>query len=71
MKKTLNTILNERTKTIEFRAIKKQLMNIAQNKGTFLLRLHIEPDTVVMLQNELLLVEKIKDHGYEKFKISW
>ena len=71
MKKTLNTILRERTETIEFRAIKKQLMNVAQNKGTFLLRLQIAPETVVMLQNELLTVEKINDHGYEKFKISW
>ena len=71
MKKTLNTILKERTETIEFRAIKKQLMNVAQNKGTFLLRLQIEPNTVVMLQNELLTVEKIQDHGYEKYKISW
>jgi len=71
MKKTLNTILKERTETIEFRAIKKQLMNVAQNRGTFLLRLTIAPETVTMLQNELLTVEKIKDHGYEKFKISW
>lgn len=71
MRKTLNTILKERTETIEFRAIKKQLMNVAQNKGTFLLRLYIEPNTITLLQNELLTVEKIIEHDYEKFKISW
>lgn len=71
MKKTLNTILTERTKTIEFRAIKKQLMNIAQNKGTQMLIMSIQPDTITMLQNELLTVEQITDHGYKKYKISW
>jgi hypothetical protein len=70
MKKTLNTILKERTETIEYRAIRKQLMNVAQNGGNQLLRIYIAPNTVVMLQNELLTVEKIKEHGYEKYKIS-
>lgn len=71
MKKTLNTILKSRTETIEFRAIRKQLMGIAQNGGNFLLRLRIEPNTITMLENELLTVEKISPHGYETYKISW
>lgn len=71
MKKTLNTLLKERTRTIQFRAIRKQLMNIAQNRGTSLLLMSIEPDTITMLQNELLTVEEIEDHGYKKYKISW
>jgi DNA-binding protein YbaB len=66
MKKTLNNILKERTETIEYRAICKQLMNVAQNGGSQLLRIQIDPNTVTMLQNELLTVEKIKEHGYEK-----
>lgn len=71
MKKTLNTTLKERTDTIEFRAIRKQLMTVAQNGGNQLLRIKIEPKTITMLENELLTVEKIKPHGYETFKISW
>lgn len=71
MKKTLNTILKERTDSIEFRAIKKQLMNVAQNRGTELLKLQISPETIIMLQNELLTVTEIQDHGYKKYKISW
>jgi hypothetical protein len=70
MKKTLKTILNERIKTIEYRAIRKQCMTIAQNKGTFMLRINITPETIIMLQNEMLTVEKIND-GTEKYKISW
>jgi hypothetical protein len=46
MKKTLNALLKERTETIEFRAIRKQLMNVAQNGGNSLLRIHIKPETV-------------------------
>ena len=72
MKKTLNTVLKERTNTIEFRAIRKQLMTVAQNNGNQLLRLAIEPKTIVMLENELLTVEKVNEHGYETFKtVSW
>lgn len=71
MKKTLNTILKERTETIEFRAIRKQLYNVAQNGGNYLFRLQIEPKTIAMLENELLTVEKVSPHGYETYKISW
>lgn len=71
MKKTLNTLLLERTDTIEYRAIRKQLMNVAQNNGNHLIRLTIAPKTITMLENELLKVEKINPHGYETYKISW
>lgn len=71
MKKTLANILTERTKTIEYRAIRKQCMNIAQNSGNQLLLMHIKPDTITMLQNEMLTVAEIQDHGYKKYKISW
>jgi len=71
MKKTLSTRLRERTETIEFRAIKAKLMVVAQNKGNSILLMQIAPETITMLQNELLTVEQIEDHGYKKFKISW
>lgn len=71
MKNTLKNILIERTNTIEYRAIGKQLMNVAQNKGNQILLMHIQPDTITMLQNEMLTVTEIKDHGYKKYKISW
>lgn len=71
MKKTLSTRLRERTETIEFRAIKSKLMVVAQNKGNSILLMHIQPETITMLQNELLTVEQIQDHGYKKYRISW
>jgi len=71
MKKTLANILNERTRTIEYRAIRKQCMNVAQNRGTQILLMHIQPETITMLQNEMLTVTEIQDHGYKKYKISW
>lgn len=71
MKKTLNNILKERTRTIEFRAIRKQLMNVAQNGGNQLFRLKISAETILMLENELLTVELVNEHGYDTYKISW
>lgn len=71
MKKTLNLILKNHTDTIEFRAIRKQLMTVAQNGGNQLLKMRIEPKTITQLQNELLTVEQIEEHGYKKYKISW
>lgn len=71
MKQTLANILRIRTTTIEYRAIRKQCMNVAQNRGTQVLLMHIEPHTLTMLQNEMLTVELIEDHGYKKYKISW
>lgn len=71
MKKTLATRLIERTNTIEFRAIKKQLYIIAQNRGNCYLTLRISPEAITQLQNECLTVEQITEHGYEKWKVSW
>lgn len=71
MKKTLATRLKNHTDTIEFRAIKKQLYIIAQNNGNCYLTLKLQPKTLLMLQNECLTIEKINEHGYEKYKISW
>lgn len=70
MKKTLKNILLERTKTIEYRAIRKQCMNIAQNGGNQVFKIRITEETIIILKNEMLTVEKIND-GTEKYKISW
>jgi hypothetical protein len=46
MKKTLRTIFIERTDTIDYRAIKKQLITVAQNGGNSILQLSIESKTI-------------------------
>ena len=71
MKKLLATRLLERTETIEFRRIRSALNTAAQNRMREFRILRIDDSTVLMLQNEGLTVEKIKEHGYEKYKISW
>jgi hypothetical protein len=71
MKKTLRTILLERTDTIEYRSIKKRLMVIAQNGGNQLILLHLSVKAQIQLNNEQIDTEKFNDHGYEKWKISW
>ena len=70
-KKLLSTILRERTETIEFRAIRKQLLVVAQNTGTEYRTLHIQPKTITMLENNGIKVEKVNEHGYEVFKLTW
>lgn len=63
--------LRERTETIEFRKIRAALNVAAQNRQTQYLVLRIDQPTILMLQNEGLIVDKINDHGCEKYKISW
>lgn len=57
MKKTLKNILLHHTETIEYRAIRKQLMVVAQNGGNVFYRFHISDKTIIQLQNEMLTVE--------------
>lgn len=70
-KKTLATILKERTDTIEYRAIRKQLMNTAQNGKNEYRILRITHKTILLLQNEGIQVEKITEFGQDKFLLSW
>ncbi len=69
-KKLLSEILIERTETIEFRAIRTQLMKFAQNKKRQFHILHIGEPALTMLRNEGLTIERIND-GCEKWRISW
>lgn len=76
-KKLLRTILLERTETIEYRQIRKALMTVAQNnkdndpvKNCYRV-IKMKQQTILRLQNEGLTVEKLKEHGYENYKISW
>lgn len=71
MKKTLSTILKERTDTIEFRAIRKKMMDAAQNSKAEIRQLRIEQKTIIMLQNNGINVEKINENGYDIYKCSW
>lgn len=72
-KKLLSTILNERTESIEYRAIRKQLMIQAQNrKSEFLvLKAKMNDHAITQLQNEGITVKEIDDHGFIKYKLSW
>jgi|GEM_PF-2320689 len=71
MKKILSTILRERTDTIEYRAIRKALMNCAQNAKFEYRVLKIDPKTITMLQNNGIKVEKNQDNGYEVYLLTW
>lgn len=71
MKKNLATRLVERTESIEYRAIKKNLMVAAQNKQKEYLLMHISPETIIMLQNDGIKVEKFQEFGYDKYRLSW
>lgn len=69
--KLLSTILKERTETIEFRALRKRLMQAAQNEKTDLRTIKIQPKTIIMLQNHGIKVEQTQEHGYEVWILSW
>lgn len=70
-KKTLATILKERTDTIEYRAIRKQLMIKAQNRSNEYRVISLQDRTITMLQNEGISIEKITEFGQDKFLLSW
>lgn len=57
--------------TIEFRRIRKDLMKFADNKKREYFIIHITEPTIAMLQNEGLEVTKIKEHGFEKYRIAF
>ncbi len=71
MKKLLSTILKERTDTIEFRAIRKNLMVCAQNEKFEYRTLKLQPKTITLLENNGIKVEETEEHGYKAFKLSW
>lgn len=77
MKKNLQTILLERSETIEYRRIVKQLMDVAQNnlknKKEFnsYRVLILEQSTLDRLRNEGINVEVIREFGCNKFLLTW
>jgi hypothetical protein len=71
MKKTLSTLLRERTDTIEFRAIRKALYVVAQNSKCEYRTLSMQPKTITMLENNGITIEKVNEHGYETYKLTW
>lgn len=70
-KKLLSQLLKERTDTIEYRAIRKQLMIKAQNNGSDYRIMRISDKTIIMLQNEGIKVEKITEFNTVKYLLSW
>lgn len=72
-KKLLSTILRERTESIEYRAIRKQLMVQAQNRKTsfLVLKAKMNDHAITQLQNEGITVKLIDDHGFQKYDLSW
>lgn len=71
MKKNLATRLRERTDTIEYRNIVAKMMKYAQDKRDIFYALHLQPETIILLQNEGIKVEQIIEFGNKKFKLSW
>lgn len=72
-KKLLSTILRERTESIEYRAIRKQLMVLAQNRKTemLILKSKMTEHAINTLQNEGIKVELFTEFGHEKYRCSW
>lgn len=71
MKKTLAQKLREHTNSIEFRAIRSNLYKNAQDKKYEFRKMHISPETIIMLQNEGIKVQLIKEFNYSVYKLSW
>jgi hypothetical protein len=70
-KKLLSTVLKERTESIQYRAIRKELMNIAQNGKNVYLILRMDQYSQTRLQNEGITIEQINEGGWDKFRLSW
>lgn len=70
-KKLLSTILKERTETIEFRAVRKNLMVAAQNNKSNYRIIRLSSKAIMQLQNEGITIEKITEFNQEKYLLSW
>lgn len=72
-KKLLSTVLRERTESIEYRAIRKQLMVLAQNRKTemLILKSKMTDHALNTLQNEGITIKLINEFGHDKYLLSW
>jgi len=71
MKKNLATRLRERTETIEYRSIISRLNNTAQTGRKEFLIINMQPDTICRLQNEGITIERFKEFGTMKYRLTW
>ena len=71
MKKLLSTRLAERTESIEYRAIVKQLMILAQNRKNEYRLLRIRDYARNRLQNEGINITQITEFGTDKYLLTW
>lgn len=72
-KKLLSTVLNERTESITYRAIRKNLMAVAQNgKNSYLILCsRLDEYSLTRLQNEGIEFEMINEGGFSKYRLTW
>lgn len=72
-KKNLAYRLRERNETIEYRRIRTALNGVAQSKHAKqeYRVMHLEPETIIMLQNEGITIAKINEFGTDKYLLTW
>lgn len=70
-KKLLSTVLLERTESIQYRKVRSQLMNMAQNEKREMFILKLDEYTTNRLQNEGITIEEDTQFGYKRLKLTW
>ena len=71
MRKLLSTLLNERTESIEYRAIRANLMKVAQSGKNEYRTIKICQYALDRLQNEGISIEQVNEFGYDKYLLKW
>lgn len=71
MKKLLSTLLNERTESIEYRAIRSNLIKTAQQGKNEFRLMRIGGYALTRLSNEGINVTKINEFGFDKYLLTW
>lgn len=70
-KKLLSAILLERTESIQYRKVRSQLMNMAQNEKREFFILKLDEYTTNRLQNEGIAIETDNTFNYSRLKLTW
>lgn len=72
-KKLLSDILNERSESVNYRKIRKELMNLAQNNRNefIILKSKMDDYSATRLRNEGIQFAFFSEFGYDKIKLSW
>lgn len=72
-KKLLAIVLRERSESIIYRKVRKELMDQAQNNRSeyIILQSRLDDYALTRLQNEGILVAPINENGHHKYKLTW